>query len=148
MSNQAIQRRATFLVVGVIAVGLVILSTDSVIGWMVPIVLIGGGLVAFGLARVHARPGDGEYAFDANASRDLSQLLNVSSVRVAGIGGAGLLAVSALIAVKYPLVNVAVVTGVLGGLLGAIAVIRYRRRHGVLQGSAGLSTPSVVPKKA
>ena len=56
--------------------------------------------------------------------------INISSIPVAGVGGAGLLIVAASITTMFPLVRWVVLFGVLGGAMIAGALIFLRRERG------------------
>jgi hypothetical protein len=54
--------------------------------------------------------------------------VNISHIRVAGLGGAGLVLAAFAVALQYELTTVALTAGVLGGVLMAVAMIVARRR--------------------
>lgn len=56
------------------------------------------------------------------------EILNFSRLRVAGIGGAGLVFVSALVALQFQLIAVTVALGMVGGAITGVGLIAYRRR--------------------
>ena len=56
-------------------------------------------------------------------------IINFATLRVAGVGGVGLMIVAALVAVQFQLVAMSVGLGALGGLIGGVAMIMYRHRH-------------------
>jgi hypothetical protein len=53
--------------------------------------------------------------------------INMSSIKVAGIGGLGLVAVVVGMAVEMPVVRVFALVSAAGGILGGLAFIAYRR---------------------
>lgn len=62
--------------------------------------------------------------------------LNFAHVRVAGVGGVGLVLVAVAMALDFALVGAVLVAGLSGGVLAAAAVILYRRRNGPLSSSS------------
>ena len=56
--------------------------------------------------------------------------INISSVKVAGVGGFGLVVVVAAMALDMPVVRGFLIAGIAGGLLGAAGLIVYRRWRG------------------
>jgi hypothetical protein len=63
-------------------------------------------------------------------SRDVfsTDTINISHVRVAGLGGAGLVLAAFVVGLQYQLTTVAMAAGVVGGVLLAVALIVFRRR--------------------
>jgi hypothetical protein len=55
-------------------------------------------------------------------------IVNVSRIRVAGLGGAGLVLAAFAVALQYPLTTIAMSAGIIGGVLMAVAMIISRRR--------------------
>ncbi len=53
--------------------------------------------------------------------------INMSSIKVAGIGGLGLVAVVFGMAVEMPVVRVFAIVSAAGGIIGGLAFIAYRR---------------------
>jgi hypothetical protein len=64
-----------------------------------------------------------------------TDVINVSRIRVAGIGGLGLVAVAVGISIALPRIGQSMILGAVGGALLAVAVIYYRRQHGPLDSS-------------
>ena len=56
--------------------------------------------------------------------------INISAIPVAGIGGLGMIAIAAVIAITMPLMRWVVLSGAVAGTLlgGALILIRRRRR--------------------
>jgi hypothetical protein len=61
-----------------------------------------------------------------------TDVINASRIHVAGVGGLGLVAMAAAVALELPRVGFSVTLGLLGGGLIALAVILFRRRRGPL----------------
>ena len=55
--------------------------------------------------------------------------INISGIRVSGIGGLGLVAMAAWVSVQMPAAGVTTSLGLAGGILLAVALIAYRRQH-------------------
>ena len=128
IKTRALVLRAT--TIALVGVGMTLLFTDSAAATLLLLAAIGGGLTAAVLVRRRTHEGHASLSLDAfeggGASADV---INISRVRVAGFGGAGLLFISALVALEYQLTAVALAAGAVGGAIGGIAVILYRRRH-------------------
>jgi hypothetical protein len=111
---------------------------NNVIGWFVGIGLGGGALMAAVMLRA-SRHGRQRLATpDAFARDPLStDVINVNRIRVAGIGGLGLVIVAAAVALQYDLAALVVGLGLIGGATGALLLILYRRRGGPIGSSSG-----------
>jgi hypothetical protein len=112
------------------ATAVAVLALRGALAWFVLLALSGGVIVAVLLLRFHRlRPAP--VAVPDSFARDafFTDMLNVSRVRVAGVGGLGLLIVAAAIVFQFPLVAVVMAAGAAGGLIGGIALILFRRRH-------------------
>ncbi len=62
--------------------------------------------------------------------------INISGIRVSGIGGLGLVAMAAVVSFNMPAAGVTTGLGLAGGLLLSVALIAYRRHH-VSRGPSG-----------
>ena len=102
---------------------------DFLIQGALLIALIGGAVLAavrFAFGRSDSRPVTDPFSRDVFST----DTVNISHVRVAGVGGAGLVIAALGVAAQYQLTTVAVILGICGGLIGATAVLVYRRvRH-------------------
>lgn len=91
--------------------------------------LIGGAAIAairFAVGRSRPSVVGDPFARDVFST----DTVNISHIRVAGVGGAGLVLAAMGVAAQYQLTAVAVTLGFCGGMVGAAAVILYRRvRH-------------------
>src|SRR5215467_9061286 len=56
-------------------------------------------------------------------------ILNMAQVRVAGVGGAALLFVVAVVALQYQVTRLSLAAGLGGGAIIARLIFRYHRRH-------------------
>lgn len=117
--------------VGIGALGLAASAfalTDTALGWLIPFTVLGGSVIA--LARLALRPRRAGLAHDRFAGDVVNVLdpINVSHVRVAGIGGAGLLVVALVVSLQFQLLTAVMTAGLAGGAAGALAVILFRRR--------------------
>lgn len=105
--------------------------------------IVGGLLIAWIAIRLGParRANDLREAADGRPDTDVRRdflahdLINMSRVPVAGIGGLGLVAMSVFVAWMLPRVWQTVVFGVLAGAVLALALILYRRRTGVMPSS-------------
>jgi hypothetical protein len=106
---------------------------DGYTGWFAIPTSI-GGLIAAGLLLRGHRRGWFEHleeTTDAPLSALRPTMFNMSSVKPAGVGGLGLLAMAVVMAVTFPRIEQTVGTGLIGGVIVAMLMIRYRRRHGI-----------------
>ena len=126
--------RWSVLSVGVVALtylALLAIVTDRWVGDFVEEVLLvaltGGAVMAairFALARSARQPVTDPFSRDVFST----DTINIAHVRVAGIGGAGLVLAACAVALQYQLTTVAMSAGIIGGVLIAIAMIVARRR--------------------
>jgi hypothetical protein len=106
------------------------------LGWFLVLTAGGGALAASAMRPMGRRQRPGPVTVDAFA-RDTTgtDTINVARVRVAGVGGIGMLLVALAIALDLAFVGVVLAAGLAGGLLAAVAIILWRRRTGPLQSS-------------
>ena len=123
MIRTAILRVALGIVVG----GLVFAAFRNDFGGL--IVMLALSLAsAWGIHLLARRGGPVD---DPMARRTQStDVINMSSIRVAGVGGLAFVAVAAGIAIAIPRIGQTLLVGAVGGAILAFAVIRYRRDHG------------------
>ena len=62
--------------------------------------------------------------------------INMSGIRVSGVGGLGMVAMAAWVAIVMPEAWFTTVLGLVGGVLVGVALIAYRRQH-VSSGPSG-----------
>jgi len=105
--------------------------------------LLGGlvvALLAFWLQRRHEK----RAASDPFTREPLSgDVINIAHIRVAGIGGAGLVAMAAIVAFTVPRIGLPIAVGAVFGVLLAVGLIAWRRRGGPMPSSgrnAGANT--------
>lgn len=117
------------LIASAAVAALAIAAADTTLGWMVPLAGGGGLIIAAALVAVGSRTRHAGFSPDSFA-RGGVDILNISTVRVAGVGGLGLVLVAAGVALEFPLIRVAVTAGALGGLVAGAAMILTRRHAG------------------
>ena len=121
--------RTTFLV-GLVAFITIMMAIGPFGFLVIPGVLGGviGGLVMVRRRRFGSQPP----AFVPPSEEIVSptDVINAAHIRVAGIGGLGLVAMSAVIAIALPRVGTAVLLGLIGGAIAAFAIVKYRLKHG------------------
>jgi hypothetical protein len=145
--------RAGF-VVAVIAMAVVLWSIE--LGGFLLLTIIGGIALGAAFAWVNRRGRTSNNVPDQFARDAFStDTLNFAHVRVAGVGGLGLVLVAAAVALDFALVAAVLGAGLAGGVLAALAVILYRRRSGPLPSSSTgpgarsvLLTESRLPSEA
>lgn len=122
-----VARTAGFVVA---AVALAVASFDTAIGWVVPMALAGGALVATLLLMADARHGHASRVVDRFERDDVGGTINISRVRVAGIGGLGLVLAAGGVALQYELTTAAIAAGLVGGVCLGVLLIAFRKpRH-------------------
>jgi hypothetical protein len=107
------------------------------LGLLIGIGALSGALLAWAVIKLHLRLG-GPSGADAFVRKPLStDVINMASIKVAGLGGLGLVVVAAIVAFTIPAVGTAVGTGLVTGAVMALFLILRRRRLGVLPSSTG-----------
>ena len=99
----------------------------------------GGAVVALLLTIAHRlRPGQRQTdAFAQESGAGRTDVINIASIRVAGVGGLGLVAMAAALALTIPRIGQTIAMGaVLGAALAAVLIL-WRRRLGPMPTSAG-----------
>jgi hypothetical protein len=128
MVRTLILRTAFAVVVGALLYAILRTGWEGV---LVPAMIIAGIAVGFHLVSRRHTPDDVMLSDDAIARRtQTTDVINLSSIRVAGIGGLGFVAVAIGIAIALPRIGQTLIVGAIGGAAAAYAVIRYRRTHG------------------
>jgi hypothetical protein len=127
------------LAVVLVPLAFVLAAFESILGAFLVMISAGGlcvGAVLIWLSRRGRRRANQATA-DA-FGRDMlgSDVINVARLRVAGLGGLGLVLVAAAVALEFELTAVAAGAGLLGGSAGALLLILYRRRSGPLGSSS------------
>ena len=120
------------LAVSILAAGGIVAVSDGAFGWFFVLAIVGGtvsGLLMIALQRrAHLAP---DIAAPDSFARDGlgTDVINVSRIRVAGIGGLGMIAVAVAMAFTIPRIGVSLALGLVGGFFASLALIAYRRRH-------------------
>jgi hypothetical protein len=93
---------------------------------------IGGLVISLLLARLHRKSEN----FDPfTAEQPSTDIINMARIRVAGIGGLGLVAMAAVVAVMIPRIRQSLIIGLALGALFAVILILLRRRAGPMPSS-------------
>ena len=122
------------LVVVVLGIGLLLAINDAAVGRTVLMFLlfigVGGGIGATIMIvrgrRAHQSP---VVVPDAFARDQPDWPINYSRLRVAGLGGLGMVIVAATMALTIPRIGISLGLGLIGGFLIALVLIPYRRAH-------------------
>ena len=107
-----------------------------------PVILAGcagGAVIAWALLRAPRWSPAGSLASaasSAGADGARRDVINISAIRVAGIGGLGLVAMAAGLAWTFPSIARSLTLGAGLGIVLAVALIAYRRRVGPLPTSS------------
>ena len=102
------------------------------LAWFAVSALIGGSLVAAVMILVDRRR-SGRHQHDAFAKSveaGTTDVINIASIRVAGVGGLGLVAMALLLALTIPRIGQSLALGAVLGCGLALALILWRRRFG------------------
>jgi hypothetical protein len=132
-------RSSVVRIVGGVLVVLILAAAvlDPTIGWFAGLGLVGGALMAGVMLWVNRHARQRIATPDAFARDPLStDVINVTRIRVAGLGGLGMVIVAAAVATQFDLAAVAVGFGLVGGAIGAFLLILYRRRGGPVDSSS------------
>jgi hypothetical protein len=114
---------------------------DPVTWILVPSVL-GGVAIAWLIFRLQGRGSNA--IMDAPMQPVTTDVINISHIRAAGLGGLGLFAMALVVALFVPRIGLTVSAGALfGALLGGVMILR-RRRIGPLPSSGGSAGANVV----
>lgn len=121
---------AVALAVVVAAAGIVL---SQAFAWFAVLAGVGGTVIALFFmwsSRRHAPPAAVPDSFSRDAFS--TDTVNVAHVRVAGVGGLGLVLVALAVAADFPLATAVVSLGLAGGVIAAVIVILRRRDRGPL----------------
>jgi hypothetical protein len=117
---------------------------DEILMLFAPAILgIAGGLFYALLARRSRAPraGAAPYAADDPAT----DVINMSRIKVAGVGGLGLVAMAAAVALDVPMIGAAMTLGLGFGIILAAGLILYARRTGPMPSSGkGIGASTVL----
>jgi len=112
--------------------------------------LLGGLVFALLFARLRRRRSGSEPPPDAFRNQPLStDVINMAHIRVAGVGGLGLVATALWVAWFVPRIGQTLAVGLVFGVLIAVALILRRRRHGAMPSSgrrAGANTTLAIER--
>lgn len=75
-------------------------------------------------------------------------VIDISGVRVAGIGGLGLVFMALVVGTQYPLIMATLVAGLAGGAVAALAVILARRASRATPPEPGARTMLVTGRES
>ena len=89
---------------------------------------LGGLVIAAVMLLVHRRSSPDTVAVPYRAEPLSTDIINMASIKVAGVGGLGLVAMAAAVALDIPRIAESVGIGMGLGVIGAIALILWRRR--------------------
>ena len=91
---------------------------------------LGGLLIASLMLLLHRRSAPDTVPVPYRSQPLSTDIINVASIKVAGIGGLGLVAMAAAVALDIPRIAQSVGLGMGLGVIGAVATIAWRRRPG------------------
>ena len=141
-SSSAFRRFGILLGTAGLAVLTLLMVFYSPFGFLLVPAILGGSVAAVVMLRRHRfgsqpptslPPGLGEGLYPTD-------MINMARIRVSGVGGLGLVAMSAAVAFFVPPIRAAMIVAIIGGAAAAFAVVLYRRRRGPI-GSSGRGLP-------
>lgn len=106
---------------------------DALTALLVPGV-VGGVVMAFWIAFTGRHPHPDSLPYPSDPS-GLLDGINMANIRIAGLGGLGMVAGAVVVAVFVPGVGVSIGAGLAAGALLAFGLILWRRRSGPLTSS-------------
>lgn len=113
---------------GIVIGGLLYAAVRNDAGGVIVLLALIGGAAWVSHLMAHRSRG---LVHDPMAYRTQStDVINLSSIRVAGVGGLAFVVVAIGIAIAIPRIGQTLIVGAIGGAILAFAVIRYRRDHG------------------
>ena len=89
---------------------------------------LGGCVIAAVMLLVHRRSSPDTVAVPYRSEPLSTDIINMASIKVAGVGGLGLVAMAAAVAADIPRIAQSVGIGIGLGAAGAVATILWRRR--------------------
>ncbi|HEX6975666.1 MAG TPA: hypothetical protein VF147_14775 [Vicinamibacterales bacterium] len=95
--------------------------------------LFGGLVIALVSVHFHGRSRSARDPFQNDAPTDV---INMSRIRVAGIGGLGLVAMALVVSIAVPGIGVPFAAGAALGVVAAVLLIGLRHRDGGMRSSA------------
>jgi hypothetical protein len=93
---------------------------------------LGGLLIAVIVIKVGQSSLSSRRAVPSRNEPVATDVINISRIRVAGIGGLGFVAMALVVAVSVPRIGQSVGLGMVLGALLAASLVAWRRRHGPL----------------
>jgi hypothetical protein len=115
---------------------------DTALALMLP-GLLGGVALAVVLARLNRRPS--QTVTRREALEPISpDLINMAHIRVAGVGGLGMMAAAGIIAINLPEIGFALLVAVVLGVITAAGLIAYRSRPDRPGGGHNEMPPSLL----
>lgn len=108
---------------------------ENPVTWVLVPGLLGGLVIALAIFKLQRR-GQTAASDDAFTREPLStNVINMARIRVAGIGGLGLVAMAVAVALNVPRIGETLSVGLLLGVLLAALLILWRRRQGPMPSS-------------
>lgn len=116
--------------------------------------LAGGLLVAFVLIRLNRRSASHVVPGPTTPDRISTDMINMAHIQVVGIGGLGLVAMCAIVAVDIPTVGLSLAAGFALGTVLAVVLILRRKNSGPMPSSSqrpgantvlSIDTPAPTP---
>jgi hypothetical protein len=131
-SSGPVRRAILLIAFSILAVGVVMAIGGDAFGSVLIVFVAGaaiGGLLMMTFVR-HTDPVPPISAPDSFQRDDLRiQVIDVSRIRVAGLGGLGLMVMAIALGFVIPRIGVSLALGLAGGFLISFAIASYRRHH-------------------
>ncbi len=113
----------------VIGIGVLLAFLDTGPGVGAMLVSVAAGALLIALALFFGRPAVSTPTVDSFRNIPPTDVINAAHIRVAGVGGLGLVLISALIAIQFPRVGMSVIAGLAGGVPLAFYLFRRHRQQ-------------------
>jgi len=105
--------------------------------------MLGGVILALLINTVGRRPRPD--AVDSRLEPPSPHMINMANIRVAGVGGLGMVAMAITVSIFVPAIRFSMAVALLLGGVLAVALIAYRRRQGPLGSSTTPGAHSMFP---
>ena len=115
---------ASAIALGALAIALIRYGTLDALFLLGP---VGGAAFAIVLAALNARRAPVTVPDPFARDAALFDVINIAHVRIAGVGGLGLMIVAAVVVLQFQLLTAAYVLGIVGGICCGLSLIYYRR---------------------
>jgi hypothetical protein len=147
-SSSAFRRFGVLLVTAGLILFTFLMVFYSPFGFLLVPAILGGSVAALVMLRRHRFGSQPPTNLPPGLGNEVhpTDMINMARIQVSGIGGLGMVAMSAAVAFFVPPIRTAMVVAIIGGAIAALAVVLYRRRRGPIGSSdSGLPGARFMP---